>query len=374
MKCLYESTEAVNKKEIEKAVDIVTKFTAKNSPMPALSCVKVTAQDKTLYIRATNLLSGITAKIQTGGGGFDLIVSADKLKKALKVWRHDHMMLRETETDGKQYLTLEGNGSSIKVEAIVANDVWPQFPSVDSSSCTLDASAFIPALKLAVPIASKEETRSIQNVCFDPDQEGLNIVSTDGHRMVHQNYLCTWPIDSAVLLPANQIKLLFKVFGKEEITVRADPQVGVEFQSSRFSCWIKTDLDASKYPPWRKLIPTDPPISCTLRRDIIVKLASAIKTTSDFPHKDLYIYSKNGNMFFRSADTEECQIDENTGALFDPGADWRAKVNGAYLAEMCSLVDDDKVQMCFDDDALSPVMIKPAQGNRFTMVLMPLRL
>ena len=77
-------------------------------------------------------------------------------------------------------------------------------------------------------------------------------------------------------------------------------------------------------------------------------------------------------MIYITSLNEEGNIEEKVEIIND-GEDLNIGINSRYLKEALSVIDDEEIMINFKD-SVSPAIIKPLKGDKYTYLILPIRM
>ena len=208
-----------------KAWQVAEKYTASKTTLDALNGIRITAENGTVTLEATDLKSSVKCRAK----GAEIIEPGVAVLNASIVGNMIRKCTAKTITLDvpSDRGTLTSDGSKYRFTVIPANT----FPNIPASSgaeeiCSLmayDLGTLINEGSCAASAPS--DFPKYMGTCLLRTKEGyLYAVSTDGKRLACSKMLCGYiSKDDDLLLPASALRELAKVFtGKENVKVLAD--------------------------------------------------------------------------------------------------------------------------------------------------------
>jgi DNA polymerase-3 subunit beta len=346
---------------LEETKDSVGKQTA----LPVLRNIKLTAKDGALKLFTTNLSTGtlVSLKDLSIFSEGEILCDASKLTTIIKELPEKEIRM---ETDENGHLILECEKSHFRLFTM-SPDEFPSEPEIPEEKLVPIDHQFFESLGKAKYAASKDNGRYNLN-CLYLDKE---VVATDGHRMgvIRKNL----GFDN-ILVPLDFVNLILKKNHKEN---------GNSFQVGCFQniMFIKSEnltrfgrLIDGEFPDYSQVIPNGAPRSATVDR---LKLFQAIK-------RIMLMSGKNYQMRFEfwphslilssfsqelGDASEEIEAEYNSEGPEKQGF-FAIGFNGKYLQDMLEVLEGERVTMEMNNE-VSPVKIDEGDS---THILMPLRL
>lgn len=223
---------------------------------------------------------------------------------------------------------------------------------------------------------ANDELRMIMNgIYFDFKAECLNIVASDGHKMVRNVVLsCTTPEPAAFILPKKPAGLLRSVLaneGEEMVTIKFNANnAEMDFPGGMLSC----RLIEGRYPNYASVIPTDNPNVVTVDRKAFM---GALRRVIPFASESTQLIKLRMNLNNIELSSED--IDFATSAAEDVMCDYSGAAmsigfKGSTLFEILNNLESDDVVIELGDPSRAGV-IRPAEqpeGEDILMLIMPM--
>ena len=322
---------SIENKQFVRALKTATKVINRKNALPILSSVKLTMQDGRLTMTSGNSEAFITqplADFALLDGTKEWAVCCDPATLISALGEiGDHRLIIDISTQNVmlvQYTLTEQTAGrfSIPVDEAVEYPTPQEVKAVGDEQPTefrLPADWLLREVGNARQSVASDELRPVMNsVCLDADQEGLCLVSSDGHTLYTTRY--EWGLGNPegpfirsgqprqVLMDKQMLSALQDCFGQtEQVTVRSNGQ-RVEVTADGGTC-ISCACCEQRYPNWRSVIPQNMPYAVTVE---MRALLSALRRVNPFSSdsSNLVKLSFEGNVLTVTAE----DIDFNRSA------------------------------------------------------------
>lgn len=341
--------------DMAKALARVKTVIERRNTIPVLGMIKVTIADGRFTLEGSDLdtwaWSGGEAE-----GAMQFLIQPRLLEQMLK---HGGPLTQMTLTDSQIEIRTGNLTGRFNLVCEVAD--WPgNGDPAFTDPVEMDAAVLLRALDAVAMAISTEETRYYLNgVFFEPVDEGLRLVATDGHRLsLYEVAGQDWSHPSAIV-PAKVIGWLRRhLKGQDKVRISH----GGEYLRLRFAtdAWVlDTKLIDGAYPDYRRVIPQpDGRISVALSGDAL----AAIPVLSLHHSPALKIDPEGGRMSVSSHEYGEVSLPiTGRGPAF--GA------NMLYLRQFCPRGEAIRIEGSNAGDA----MLVIGADSALTRVLMPMR-
>lgn len=358
----------VTQENLNRALNSVARVANSRNALPILSNVLLKTTQNRLSLSATNLDIAIShyigAKVSEEGS---ITVPARLMQDFVSSLPGGVIDLELLET--KLKVTTDQYKST--VNGIMADD-FPVMPAIEGgTSWTVASSVFKRALQQVIFAASNDESRPVLTGVYMHVTDGqLYLAATDSYRLAEKN-LGANKHDISLLVPATAMHDLLRIIGDDDGDLRVthnDQQV--LFQVGDIE--LVARLVEGKYPPYRKLIPSDFTTEVTLKRADFVNVT---KVSSLFARESagsvtIEVDETAGTLSIRSIAS---QLGENTatanGIVKGSGS---ITLNSRYLLDALGALSGDEVTFGFNGK-LEPTLLKDPKAPDYVHIVMPLK-
>jgi DNA polymerase III sliding clamp (beta) subunit (PCNA family) len=222
-------------------------------------------------------------------------------------------------------------------------------PIKPSDQITLPATIPIQVLAQVRPAMCRDSGRHLEGVHVEIDDQGVQIVTTDGHKLIQTTVpterqagpvgsLDPKLVDLAVKHLSGDIKI---ETGAEVCSVRSStPDLIEEFAA-------RTPARPMDFPPWRSIWPAMIHGGCTADRERLADAAWRVAATHDLDHVRLQV-GEPLEVFDRGPDHE---VVYRVASKDITGPEAAIQVNGVFLYEMLDAIDCKEVEILLGKDA-----------------------
>ncbi len=223
-----------------------------------------------------------------------------------------------------------------------------------------------------------DELRVVMNgIYFDQKEDSLNLVASDGHKMVRNMlFACKAEIPASFILPKKPASLLRSVLSTED-----DEMVSIKFNANNAEISFKDGMLAcrlieGRYPNYASVIPSDNPNIVTIDRKALI---SALRRVMPFASESTQLIKLRLEMNNLELNSED--IDFATSAREDVACEYGGVpmcigFKGSALTEILNNLSSDEVVIELADPSRAGV-IRPAEqpeNEDVLMLIMPMLL
>ena len=359
------------KKQLVTAASVASRTVAQKSAIAGLEGIFVRAGVK-VQLTGYNLETGITvtmdAAVQETGA---CIMPARLFFDIIRKLPDDTVSIQ---VDENYKVNIRGGISSFTITALSAED-YPELPDVDSEKgirvpqCELKA--MISGTIFAV---SENQARPIHTgVLFEVDEDSITSVAVDGYRLALRRYIPEEKLDRKVkfVAPAAALKEVEKILGDTEEPATFYPgskHILFSIGEATLVCRILE----GEFLDWRRVLPQNNP----------VKLVGNVSQLTDSIERVSLVISEKLKSPVRCKfgdNTAEFRTVSTIGEAYDvcpiagDGKDLEIGFNCRYLLDALRAVPDSECTLEMIN-GLSPIVLNPTQGDRYSYMVLPVRL
>lgn len=351
---------------------VVSRVASKNTNLPILQNVLVTAEDNRIVLSTTNLEIGVQVTVRgkvDEAGSFTLPAQLFSNYVSLLSSERVDCVLVENEFR----ITANGQATVLKGEGATE---FPILPTIDEAQTYVLAKADLEvALQQTVVAAAVDESRpEIAGVCFKLAPEALTLAATDSYRLAERTCTVTQGgAEQKVILPqrsAHELLRLLQTESVEEVTLLVtESQFACRFADVEFV----SRLIEGKFPEYEQIIPKTGQTNVLLGKDEFMK---AVKGSA--------LFSKTGvndiNLSFTHSDNTiqikamNAQLGQNVTTLPAKvdGEDVAITFNYRFLLDGLQNMSGQEIKFLANTN-LSPASFQSTVDEQFVYIIMPIK-
>lgn len=334
--------------------------------------ILIHAEGSTIECMATDMEIGIRMKVDgTVKEAGTILISAGKLVDIVKGWPTEKPIDLTTTTNNRIEIT-SGNGIHKTVK--LADEEFPQFPSIDEAAFAIDGETLRSVLhktEFAAP-AKKARQACLNGLYFNLLEDRTEIVATDAIQLAlaHCEPLKLSQDSDGFIVPLKAVKEIERTFANSpEIRIsRIENQI--LFADERAT--VTTRLVDAEYPPYEKLIPVSPVVRAVVPKASIVHAMDKILSRAN-PERSRVCLEIDEQQIRVSAETPESEEMHETLAVESSTGSIRIGINAQLLIETLLHIRTGAVSLEFSG-VLEPVIVKPIGEEDHLCVIMPMSL
>jgi len=359
-----------------KALNIVSKAVSPTSTLGITKGILIKAEgDIQVSLSATDIQISITTNTEAIVNEYGGVVVSARLFTDLvrKLPAGDILFV----TDEKNLVTIKTENSEYELQGKDEGE----FPRIDTDEegkkLEIDKEVLRDLIDGTSFSASTDESRGvITGVLFELKEGVLSFVALDGYRVAikrERNEAFSGNEIKAVV-PAKLMREVSKILAD---TAGEEEEALLDIDERRIKLFLKdtqvrVNLLEGEYIKYKDVLPKENKISTLLRRN---ELLDAVERAA-------MLKSEGKNAFVRfsisdGAVTVSSRADEGRGretvAAEKRGEDLEIGFDARFLTDALKAIPDDMIEMLYNT-SVSPCLIKPAEGDKFEYLILPVRL
>lgn len=368
----------LNREDFSNAIKIVEKITSQKALQPILSNILIeTVSSDRVKFCATDLNLAINYKIPAQVDGLGAItISARKISEIVSKLSSTEVTLKTQEDSdnvkvksGKTEFDLIGLNASEFPKII--NDV----DNTEVKVVTLNKNEFSKAIKQVIFAVSSQETQAVlTGVCFNIENNILELAATDGNRLTRIQKEISTPTDELInfIVPAKtlaEVQRISSIVEDENVTLKIQKnKILFEFENLTFQSRLIDGI----YPKYQQLIPNSG------ERKIIIDRAELINSIE---RVSVMVNDRTNVMKFNftqgqleiMADTPEAGRSKDYIDIEYNFDDMLTAFNYKYVLDGLKNMDSKNVEIEISD-VLAASIFKPQDDkNNYICLIMPVK-
>lgn len=342
----------------------------RSGALPVLSGVRLEVAGDGLTVTGTDLDLTITVAATVAGSVDGVVVAPGRLVTDIVRALEPGAVTLEADEDE---LRITSGRSAFTVRTHPAAD-FPRLPAPSGDSVDLGAEGLVEALRQVVRAASGEESRPIlTGVLLAAEADGLRLVATDSYRLAVRDLPGTSVLAEGqkVLVPSRALGELQRLLGGAAgagIALRLGAH-DVTFSTGAVS--LTSRLIEGEFPNYRQLIPADYPNRLVVGREPLLEAVRRVKLLARDATTPVRISLRSDGIELTVITTDWGTATEDVDAKYE-GAEMTVAFNPNYLIDGVEACTGEEVVL--DTlDALKPATLRPATGEGYLYLLMPVR-
>ncbi|HTP57184.1 MAG TPA: DNA polymerase III subunit beta [Candidatus Paceibacterota bacterium] len=357
----------VHRDNLDRALAMVERTTAKNAALPILSNILLRAEEGRLLLSATNLEVGVTAsigaKVQHEGR---IAVPGRILSDLVRASRADVVSL----TTNQNTLSVRVGDYQTTILCFDAAE-YPIIPKLEGGITThIPIGTLQNLLSTAIDAISTSDARpELAGAFFRMSDTSITLAATDSFRLAEKTEPHQGGENISMIIPRVAVGELLRILSglSGEVILRTvNNQLAVSHEEFEFV----SRLVDGKYPDYQKVIPDRCISKVLVRKDDI---ANAIKVAALFSSSVADVKIECGEALMKiSARNASRGEGEATLAANLKGDPFDISLNHHYLSDGLKVILTERVILEFTGKG-SPFVMKPDNQDPVVYLVMPLR-
>jgi DNA polymerase III subunit beta len=359
-----------SKENLIEGINIVQKAVSTKTTLPILEGILLEAGEQ-FKLTGNDLEIGIEcfveADIKKPGS---IVINSRMFGEIVRRLPESEILLEVKENN---IVVIECDNSLFEIKGIAATG-FPALPSIEKANgLKINQKLIRDMIKQTIFAVSVDENRPIlTGSLIEHKNNRLTFISIDGFRLAMRTHVVeNNDMDKSVVVPGKTLNEISKIMQPidEDITVYSTNNQ-ILFDMGK--CKVVSRLLEGEYLNYKGILPQDHETKIRIKtKDILASFerASLIITTEErrFPVKlniydDILVINSNTEV---GTVREELKIDME-GSKVD------IAFNPRYFIEALRIIEDENIDIYFTSN-IGPCTIKPAQGDAFAYLILPIR-
>ncbi len=226
--------------------------------------------------------------------------------------------------------------------------------------------------KTAFSASTDEFNGILTGVLLEIKNGNLKMVGVDPFRIATYNIEVKNNADVNVVIPAKLINEVAKIIsddGEDQMSLEIiDKKVVIKFDNYK----VIINTFSGKYIDYERILNKQGDINVRVKRSDLLKGIDRASLLASVQNNNLIKFNISGDIITINSLSEEGNIEEKIEIIKD-GNDILIGLNAKYLKDVFSVIEDEEVIMNLKD-SVSPCIIKPLKGDKYTYLVLPIRI
>jgi DNA polymerase-3 subunit beta len=343
--------------------------------MPILNNVLLKTEKNKIKIVATDreisLISDYDAEIIENG---EITLSAKKLYEMVREIQGE--IVHVTRSNNVVKVTCQR--AVYKIPGLPADDFPIMTDDQDVKFCNIPGSIIKDLIsKTAFAMATDETRKNLNGVLLEAVMEDASqvwrMVATDGHRLALAKGVTTElcpDLAKGIIIPRKGLAEVKKIIDEHE-------NIGICLHKNMLiirteNTVLKVSLVDAEYPDYKRVIPLEKGIGVVLEKESFVHALRRMNVVSSERYSGVIISFANNKMTLNSTNLDVGEATEEIDITYN-GEDIDVGFNVNYVMDSVSVIQGDNI--LFEVGVgLKPSVIRPAEGDNYLCIVMPLKI
>ena len=363
-------TISLNKKELQASLQHLIKITPSRTTLPILHSVLFEEEEGFLIIRGTDLEVSMKIKIKINIKDFTpFLISLKKLNEIVTEINEETINISVKD---KNKITIK---SSIGVYSLMSKNP-EEFPSwtkiKKENKINFKKEELNDIINKTLYAVSKDEIKpALQGVLFDCEKEKLNIVATDGAKLVKIETEKKESLNKNIIVPTKFLSIIKSVLKKENNIYISENHISIKLENIE----ISSRLINQKYPDYASVIPVDNDKRVRVEKESLFSSVKRISIFSNRSTNQLNMTFNNNKITISTNDPENVSSGTETIECDYTGEKISIGFNADYLKETIKNQKDGSLEFSMKSP-VSATLFKGEKTNKneTLSLLMPIRI
>jgi DNA polymerase-3 subunit beta len=364
------------KDDLNYSLNIALKGVSARTTLPILKGIKISCvagENKVSFFSSDldiSIETSAPAFVEAGG---EIVVSAKLFSDIVREMPSGQITFELRDGD-KTFLSC-GN-SEFDIQGISPEQFPVMDREVEGRSFNIGKSLLKEMIRMTAFSASLEEARGIiTGVLFEMDADGFSMVALDGFRMAIAREKIGGSAEGKMIIPSRIINEIGKILTDTEGGGTDSTEIVAGENKARFivdETTIITRLMEGEFIKYNDILPKESKITIKIDKR---ELEESVKRSSIIVRegKNAFIKFKiDGDELIVSSRADEGR-NKDVVEIEKEGEDIEIGFNGRFINDVLRVVPDEKIVMEFST-SISPCIIKPAEGDQYEYLILPVRL
>ncbi|PIP87441.1 DNA polymerase III subunit beta [Candidatus Campbellbacteria bacterium CG22_combo_CG10-13_8_21_14_all_36_13] len=357
------------KEKLETAIIRAERVTNKNVTLPVLKNILLTAKDRYLVVKATNLDLGIEIKVPVKVDVEGVVaVPADVLKGFINNLSNDSKITLELK-DNKLLITTNRSETFIHT---YPNEEFPSIPTLkESKDLVVPVERFLSGLKSVWYSASVQSMKpELASIYIYYEDSSIVFAATDSFRLAEKK-ISIKKLDefNSVLIPfknvSDIIKIIEGVDGDISITI-TDNQIAIFCDD----LYITSRVIDGVFPDYRQIIPKDYETEVVVLKQDIVDVLKRSYVFSDKFNRVTFEITPKDKKFIVETNNQDIGESKNEVQAAINGDKIKLSFNYKNIVDAFQSITTDSIVFKFGEK--KPLMIQGIGDTSFIYITMPM--
>ncbi|MCG8540979.1 MAG: DNA polymerase III subunit beta [Clostridia bacterium] len=360
-----------SQKELSTAVNIVQKAVSTKTTLPILKGILLEAKDDKLKLVGNDLDIGIENCIKTKTIKEGSVVISSRLFGDIvrKLPSSDV----EIEVDDHNNVFIRCENSDFKLMGQPAIE-FPELPYVEEeNSYIIGQDLFKNMIRQTIFATSQDETRPIlTGSLIEIEKKNISMVAIDGYRLAIRKAYLNTDIDNKAVIPSKTLNEINRILGNE-----AEGDIHISFTDKHIlftldETRIISRLLEGEFINYLQIIPKEYKSRAKVSTKSLLDSIERASLVAKEGKNNLIKFSIKDDIMDVSSNVEIGSVNEEVRIELE-GEDLDIGFNSKYLLDALRVIDSEEIYLEFTT-GVSPCIMKPADNENYTYLLLPVRL
>jgi DNA polymerase-3 subunit beta len=358
--------------ELNKALNNVSHSVPVRTTSNILEGILINAEDNKMKLTSTDTNMTTETVINVNAeGACEFVVPAKLFSAIISKLPEDDMMIDYDAEKSKINIKCAGSNSEI---ICFRGDEYPKIKLNEGENVIYLSKEDIKKLikKTAFSASTDEFNRIITGVLLEIKDGSMKMVGVDPYRIATYKIEVDNNADVSVIISAKLIIEVAKFIdddGEDKMSFEiVDNKVILKFDNNK----VILNTYSGKFIDYERILNKEGNINVRVKRNDLLRSTERASLLASVQNNNLIRFNIQKDVIYINSLNEEGNIEEKVEIIND-GEDLNIGINSRYLKDALSVIDDEEVMINFKD-SVSPAIIKPLKGDKYTYLILPIRM
>ena len=361
-----------NRYDLNKALSNVSHSVPVRTTTSILEGILIEVNDNVMKLTATDTTMTIESRIDVQcGGRCEFVVPAKLFTSIVGKLPVDDMMIDYDDNSVKINIRCGGSNSEL---VCFRADEFPRIRLVEDEHSIIVSKEDMRRLirKTAFSASTDDFNGILTGVLLKIGGGRLKMVGVDPYRIATYQIDADIDINMNVVIPAKLVNEAAKIIsddGEDRLSFEiVDNKVIMKFDNNK----VIMNTFSGKFIDYERILRKEGNINVRVKRNDLLRSTERASLLTTAQNNNLIRFNIEQDLIMIKSLNEEGNIEEKV-EIIKEGDDLNIGINSKYLKDALSVIEDEEVMINFKD-SISPCIIKPLKGDRYSYLILPIRM
>lgn len=361
-----------SRSELNKALNNVSHSFPVRTTSNILEGILVNAEANKIVLTSTD--TNMTTETVINGnceGSCEFVVPAKLFSAIIGKLPEEDMMIEYSEESSKINIKCAGSNSEL---ICFKGDDYPKIKLNEGEKAIFLSKEDVKKIikKTAFSASTDEFNRIITGVLLEIKDGCMKMVGVDPYRIAVYKLDVENKEDISVIIPAKLIIEVAKFIedeGEEKMSFEiVDNKVILKFDNNK----VIINTYSGKFIDYERILNKEGNINIRVKREDLLRSTERASLLASVQNNNLIRFNIKKDEVLITSLNEEGNIEERVEIIND-SEELNIGINSKYMKDALSVIEDEEIIINFKD-SISPAIIKPLKGDKYTYLILPIRL
>lgn len=361
-----------SRSELNKALSNVSHSVPVRSTSNILEGILIEVNDDVMKLTATDTNITIESSIDVkSDGNLSFVVPAKLFTAIVNKLPEDEMMINYDPSSVKIMIKCGGSNSEL---ICFRSEEFPKIFLDEGVNTVYLSKEDVKKLirKTAFSASADDFNGILTGVLLEIKEGRMRMVGVDPYRIAVYNIDVDNSIDISVVIPAKLINETAKIIsddGDDRMSFEiADGKAVMKFDNNK----VIINTFSGKFIDYGRILSKQGNINVRVKKNDLLRSTERASLLASVQNNNLIRFDIQEDLIIIKSLNEEGNIEEKVEIIND-GESLNIGLNSKYLKDALSVIEDEEIIINFRD-SVSPCVIKPLKGEKYSYLILPIRM